>query len=125
MWGRTLVSNLKFEVWLRWHAEETTSSLSSSQLDERVAKLGLVKNKILLASFPIHEVLTACAVARRVDPDMVVGRVGPDPSSAMPILVDLLRGTPQTWRPERGDRGARVGTPLSSSLVSGSTAGPW
>lgn len=85
-----LVSNLKFEVWLRWHAEDRRSVLSSSQLDERVEGLGVIKNKALPPSFPIDQVHVACQVARAADPGMAAGRVGPDPSSAMPLLVDLL-----------------------------------
>lgn len=88
-----LVSNLKFEAWLRWHAEGGTSALTSSQLDERAEKLGLIQKKVLPSSFPIHEVHMACKIARRVDPEMAAGRVGPDPSSAMPILVDLMSAT--------------------------------
>lgn len=85
-----LVSNLKFEVWLRWHAEDKTSALTSSQLDERAESLKLIQNKVLRPSFPIHNVDMACDIARRVDPDMAPARVGPDPSSAMPFLVDLM-----------------------------------
>lgn len=51
-----LVSNLKFEAWLRWHAEDGRSALSSKQLDDRVAKLGLVQGKHLTPTFPIEKV---------------------------------------------------------------------
>ncbi|MFJ3958188.1 RloB family protein [Arthrobacter sp. NPDC090010] len=85
-----LISNLKFEVWLRWHAENKRSAMTSSQLDELTNRLGLVKNKSLSSGFPFHAVHGACKVARTSDPGMEAGRVGPDPSSAMPILVDLM-----------------------------------
>ncbi|MFD6859103.1 RloB family protein [Rhodococcus sp. NPDC060090] len=87
-----LVSNLKFEAWLRWHVEDKRSPLSSSQLDELTTKLGLITKKILSPSFPFHAVHEACETARRADPDLEAGRIGPDPSSAMPILVDLMLG---------------------------------
>ncbi|MFC8046891.1 RloB family protein [Nocardia sp. NPDC057353] len=87
-----LVSNLKFEVWLRWHVEDKHSALNTSQLDELTAKLGLVSRKVLAPNFPFHAVHRACEVARRADLELAAGRVGPDPSSAMPILVDLLLG---------------------------------
>ncbi|WP_330166644.1 RloB family protein [Brevibacterium sp. CCUG 69071] len=87
-----LVSNLKFEAWLRWHAEDKRSALSSSQLDQRMATLKLTTGKRLPLRFPIDGVDDACRVARAADPAMQAGRVGPDPSSAMPILVDLMRG---------------------------------
>ena len=89
---RLLISNLKFEVWLRWHAEDKRSALSSAQLDDLVAKLGLVKGKILSQLFPFHQVHDACKTARVVDPELRAGRKGPDPSSSMPILVDLMQG---------------------------------
>ncbi|MEV0359706.1 RloB family protein [Nocardia sp. NPDC050697] len=87
-----LVSNLKFEAWLRWHVEDKHSALTTSQLDELVAKLGLVTKKVLAPDFPFHAVHQACEVARRVDSGLEAGRIGPDPSSALPILVDLMLG---------------------------------
>ena len=89
---RLLISNLKFEGWLRWHAEDKRSALTSTQLDDLVAKLGLVKGKILSQSFPFHQVHAACQIAWAVDPELRAGRKGPDPSSSMPILVDLIQG---------------------------------
>lgn len=91
-----VVSNLKFEVWLRWHAEDKRSVLSTTQLDDRVRQLGLVKGKHLTPTFPIHKVHDAYAAARQADPKMSAGRRGPEPSSAMPLLVDLLRGRQST-----------------------------
>lgn len=85
-----LISNLKFEMWLRWHVEQKRSALTTSQLDTLTKKLGLVKEKHLSPSFPFHGVHSACDVARRADPKMQAGVAGPNPSSAMPILVDLL-----------------------------------
>lgn len=90
-----VVSNLKFEVWLRWHAEARLSVMSPTQLDHHVAKLGLVKNKHLTPAFPIEKVHDACKAARQADPDMSTCRPGPEPSSAMPLLVDLLMGRAQ------------------------------
>jgi len=87
-----LVSNLKFEVWLRWHVEEKRSQLSTTQLDRLVATLELVTKKRLSTHFPFEGVYQACDVARRADPDLEAGRIGPNPSSAMPILVDLMLG---------------------------------
>ena len=86
-----LISNLKFEAWLRWHAEDKRSALTSHQLDERVANLGLIKDKKLTLHFPFNAVEDACGIARLADPEMQAGRSGPKPSSAMPILIDLMR----------------------------------
>ncbi len=88
-----LVSNLKFEMWLRWHAEDRRSVLSSSELDRCVARLGLVQGKALPANFPIEKADDASRVARAADPQLSPNRKGPNPSSAMPVLLDLLRGT--------------------------------
>jgi hypothetical protein len=87
-----LVSNLKFEAWLRWHIEDKRSALSTTQLDELTARLGLVKKKMIAPNFPFRAVHAACEIARRADPGLEPGRIGPDPSSAMPILVDLMLG---------------------------------
>ncbi|MBP6996979.1 MAG: RloB domain-containing protein [Phycicoccus sp.] len=87
-----LISNVKFEVWLRWHAEDQRSALTSSQLDDRTEKLKLITNKLLALHFPFGAVEEACRVARLADPQMESGRKGPNPSSAMPILVDLMLG---------------------------------
>lgn len=89
---RLLISNLKFEAWLRWHAEDKRSALTSAQLDELMDKLGLVKGKILSQSFPFRRVHDASGIARAIDPGMRPGRKGPNPSSAMPILVELMQG---------------------------------
>lgn len=87
-----LISNLKFEVWLRWHVEESRSVLTSDRLDQLVSKLGLLQGKALTPKFPIESVHAACTVALKADPDLAACRKGPDPSTAMPLLVDLLRG---------------------------------
>lgn len=87
-----LVSNLKFEAWLRWHVEDKRSALSTSQLDDVCAKLKVVTKKRLAPAFPFDAVYQACLIARQADPGLKAGRIGPDPSSAMPILVDLMLG---------------------------------
>lgn len=88
-----LISNLKFEAWLRWHAEEKRSPLTSAQLDRQAEKLNLVKDKALSPRFPFDAVDRACQIARQADPELRAGRKGPNPSSAVPVLVDLMRGT--------------------------------
>ncbi len=88
-----LISNLKFEVWLLWHKEDKRAAQTSHQLDKRARELDLVLDKSISLGFPFTAVDSACRTARAADPDMKAGRKGPDPSSAMPILVDLLQGT--------------------------------
>lgn len=86
-----LVSRLKFEVWLLWHVSDSCSAKTTKQLDELVARNKLLeKGKHLSPRFPIEKVGEARAQA--ADPALCTGRVGPDPSSAMPVLVRLLNG---------------------------------
>ncbi|MDK8511782.1 RloB family protein [Corynebacterium bovis] len=87
---RLLISNLKFEVWLRWHVEDKRPPSTSKQLDRDLQQLGLIKGKHLSATFPISGVTEACATARRADPNLAACRIGPDPSSALPVLIDRL-----------------------------------
>lgn len=87
-----LVSNLKFEVWLRRHVEDKSGALNSAQLGATVQRLGLVEGKLIAESFPFDAYPDAVLRARRADPQMKAGRVGPDPSTAMPLLVELMRG---------------------------------
>jgi hypothetical protein len=87
-----LISNLKFEAWLRWHVEDKRSALTSAQLDRLVTKRGLINGKIISPSFPYGRVNDACKTARAIDEAMRPGRRGPNPSSAMPLLVELMQG---------------------------------
>lgn len=89
-----LVSNLKFEIWLLWHVDDSAGEKTSKQLDGLMEKHSLFqKKKHLSAKLPINNVDQAVAVARRVDPDLAACRKGANPSSAMPVLVDILRGS--------------------------------
>lgn len=85
-----LISNIKFEVWLRWHSVGRNSAVTSSALDREVEGLGLIKDKKLSSDFPIENVGVACERAWSADPQLASRRVGPNPSSAMPILVGLM-----------------------------------
>ena len=97
-----VVSNLKFEVWLLWHVTDVRGSRSSRELDELMAKHGLLRGKHLAPSFPVDQVQRAEATAARVHPELSIGDVGEDPSSTMPHLVELLRhGIRDTARQDR------------------------
>lgn len=87
-----VVTNLKFEVWLLWHVADVRGARSSRQLDELMAKHRLMNGKHLAVRFPIEKYESAMAIARLVHPSLSVGAVGPDPSSTMPHLVELLSG---------------------------------
>ena len=85
-----VVSNLKFEVWLLWHVDDRRAALTTSELDRRVRDAGVAKGKHLAPSFPVAAYERAEKTARLADPELADRRVGPDPSSAMPFLIELL-----------------------------------
>lgn len=85
-----IVSNLKFERWLLWHVEDRCAADTSQHLDRRAAEAGLIVGKALSSRFPIHAYERACVTARRADPGLAPGRIGPDPSSAVPYLIELM-----------------------------------
>lgn len=87
-----IVSRLKFEIWLLWHVSDSRGASTSKQLDDLVAKHKLLREKHLSPRFPIERVDEAINRAYVADPQLCRGRVGPDPSTAMPILVRMMRG---------------------------------
>lgn len=91
-----LVSRLKFEVWLRWHASTSRAALTSRQLDQELEKRKLLIKKHLPRNFPYENVEEACKQARLAFPDMAPNSIGPDPSTSLPLLIDLLKGLPVT-----------------------------
>ena len=93
-----VVTNIKFEVWLLWHIDDFPNSyMSSSDINKRVKDI--CKNfpfmtgrhkKDLHDSFPIGNYREASIRAKRKDPNMAFNRKGPNPSSAMPLLIDKI-----------------------------------
>lgn len=86
-----LISNLKFEVWLIWHLKDLGGERTSRELDDLVKKHGLMVGENLASGFPVKGVGDAVHRAYARDPDLAEGRVGPNPSSALPILIDAIR----------------------------------
>ncbi|QGH69325.1 RloB domain-containing protein [Pseudactinotalea sp. HY158] len=93
-----LVTRLKFETWLYWHVSESRAAHSTRQLDELMSKHKLLRDgKHLATHFPFASVDDAIRTARAADLSLGSCRCGPDPSSGMPVLVELMRGlTPRT-----------------------------
>ncbi|MCT1557603.1 RloB family protein [Helcobacillus massiliensis] len=87
-----LVSNLKFEVWLLWHVATSRRARSSHDLDSEMKKHGLLNGKTMSLKFPYQRYTHAARTARQTWTECEPGAVGPDPSTAMPWLVDLLTG---------------------------------
>lgn len=94
-----VVTNIKFEVWLLWHIDDFPNSyMSSSDINNRVKyickKFPFMtgrNNKDLHNDFPIGNYHEASIRAKRKDPNMAFNRKGPNPSSAMPLLIDKIR----------------------------------
>ncbi|MGP9726221.1 RloB family protein [Glutamicibacter sp. 363] len=86
-----VVSNLKFEVWLLWHAVENVSHFESKQLDRMMSEQKIFeKEKSLSPKFPVENYKRACQIARRADPKLGPGEIGPNSSTGMPWLIDIL-----------------------------------
>lgn len=91
--GITLaITRLKFETWLLWHVTDSLRAHTSRELDDLMQHHGLLVNRKAIApSFPFDGLEQALNQARRADPKIISGRLGPDPSSGMPLLIDILR----------------------------------
>lgn len=94
-----VVTNIKFEVWLLWHIDDFPNSyMSSSDINKRVKDICKKfpfmtgrNNKDLHHSFPIGNYNEASIRAKRRDPNMAFNKKGPNPSSAMPLLIDKIK----------------------------------
>ncbi|VEI13741.1 RloB family protein [Trueperella bialowiezensis] len=88
-----LVTNPRFELWLLWHKEDYTRAASAQDIDARVRRLKLVGGsggKELGREFLITNYAEAIQRARRAWPELSPNHIGPDPSSAIPWLIDKL-----------------------------------
>ena len=86
-----VVSNLRFEVWLLCHADESSRPpTTSAELDKRCASAGLMRGKTLKTDFPFGRYKEAEAAALRLG-RVSAGRVGPNPLTAMPNFLDAIR----------------------------------
>ena len=94
-----VVTNIKFEVWLLWHIDDFPNSyMSSSDINKRIKNICKKfpfmtgrNNKNLHSSFPIGNYHEASIRAKRRDPNMAFNKKGPNPSSAMPLLIDKIK----------------------------------
>ena len=85
-----VVSNLKFEVWLLWHHEETCTAFHTKELDRIMRQKGLMDGKHLTTSFPIAGYSQARHIAELRDREMRDCRMAGNPSSSFPVLLDLM-----------------------------------
>lgn len=82
-----VVSNPCFEMWLLWHYEECTSYQETKSAIARLTRFGHT-DKQMPNSFPYHGWNEA---VRRAGDSVACGCRGPNPSTAMPHLVEALR----------------------------------
>lgn len=87
---RVLVSNPCFELWLLWHLEDWRRHSSSRDVQARLAKLKVLQDKSLTSSFPIGRYADARARSDKASPEHLVNHLGPNPSSPIPVLLELL-----------------------------------
>lgn len=93
-----VVTNIKFEVWLLWHMEDSPNGyMSNSDINNQVKTISASRpfmigknNKEIHPKFPIGKYDIAIKKAQRNDPNMDFNRKGPNPSSAMPLLIDKI-----------------------------------
>ena len=85
---KVVVSNLKFETWLVWHAEDK-SYRTSKQLDDACRRLKLLSGKNITASFPIENFTVASNRALGAHATRL-SAVGPNPSTSLPAFLRIL-----------------------------------
>ena len=90
-----LVSNPCFELWLLWHATDRRGYTETREC-VRLARINnLTGDKDLNTKFPIASFPEAAKRAQQVWSELAPNEKGPNPSSAMPWLIDLMTTPPQ------------------------------
>lgn len=89
-----VVSNPCFELWLLWHATDRRGYTETREC-VRLARKSLMGNKDLIANFPISSFPEAAKRAQQAWSELAPNKKGPNPSSAMPWLIDLMTTPPQ------------------------------
>lgn len=88
-----LVSNPCFELWLLWHATDRRGYTETREC-VRLARINnLTGDKDLNTKFPIASFPKAAKRAQQAWSELAPNERGPNPSSAMPWLIDLMTST--------------------------------
>lgn len=87
---QVLVSNPCFELWLLWHLEDWRRHGSARDIQARLAKREVLRDKSLTPAFPIGKYADARARSDKASPEHLVNLLGPNPSSPIPVLLKLL-----------------------------------
>ncbi|MFI8527458.1 RloB family protein [Promicromonospora sukumoe] len=88
-----VVSNPQFEVWLIWHISSSGAPQTATSLKKELKRHGFTGTcKHLPTDFPFDRVDQAVAMATHKTRAAALNTRGPNPSSGMPHLVEVLRG---------------------------------
>ncbi|WP_048772283.1 RloB family protein [Cellulomonas flavigena] len=88
-----IVTNPCFELWLLWHATDRRGYTETREC-VRLARINnLTGDKDLNAKFPIASFPEAVKRAQQAWSELAPNKKGPNPSSAMPWLIDLMTST--------------------------------
>lgn len=90
-----IVTNPCFELWLLWHMADRRASMETRECVKLARDQKLTAVKDLIQKFPIASFPEAVERARQAWPDLAPNAKGPNPSSAMPWLIDLMTTPPQ------------------------------
>lgn len=85
-----VVTNPCFELWLLWHATDLHGYTEVHKCAKLTHTHKLTKNKELTRDFPIIDYPKATKRALQAWPNLAPNKIGPNPSSAMPWLIDLM-----------------------------------
>ena len=90
-----IVTNPCFELWLLWHATDRRGYTETREC-VRLARINnLTGDKDLNTKFPIASFPEAVKRAQQAWSELAPNKKGPNPSSAMPWLIDLMTTPPQ------------------------------
>lgn len=89
-----VVTNPKFELWLLLHVTDVNTQLSTSQIDKLMSELNLTagkRGKELARKFPVRNYQEACQRGYNLWKNLAPGKIGPNPSTAIPWLVTAIK----------------------------------
>ena len=90
-----VVTNPCFELWLLWHTTDRRAYTETRDCVRLARSNSLTGDKDLTARFPIASFPEAVKRAQQAWPSIMPNKKGPNPSSAMPWLIDLMTPEPQ------------------------------
>ena len=90
-----IVTNPCFELWLLWHTTDRHRHTETRDCAMPAHSHNLTRGKDLTAKFPIASFPEAVKRAQQAWSELAPNKKGPNPSSAMPWLIDLMTTPPK------------------------------